>query len=213
MSLRRNDAGLSLIELLVVMSLLLTALAMFGVTFSAMLRTSSASRAMGDATDQVRTALGELERQVRFGYWVRPETGLGCGTDCAVTVLTQNADGTKECWTWALDKTVTTNVRLISVHRPSGVAFTFPAPVGAAGWHVAAEGIRSIPTAPVLLAAGSTISSLDAGTLSRVSYATAAEANVWVGSTGDSESQVALRVQMSVRNAWRGASTFAGGCP
>lgn len=211
--MRRRDAGVSLIELLVVMSLLLTALAMFGVAFSAMLRTSSASRAMGDATDQVRTALGELERQVRFGYWVRPETGLGCGTDCAVTVLTQNSDGSKECWTWALDKSVPTNVRLVSIHRPYSTVFTFPVPLSAAGWHVAAEGIRSLPNAPTLVTTGSAIRSLDATTLTRISYAVAAEANVWVGSTAGSDSLVPLRVQMSVRNGWRGASTFAGGCP
>lgn len=210
--MRRDDLGVSLIELLVVMSLLLTALAMFGVAFSATLRTSSASRAMGDATDQVRTGFGELERQVRFGYWVRPETGLGCGANCAVTVLTQNADGTKECWTWALDSRVATNVRLVSIHRPYSTGFTMPLPVGSAGWHVAAEGIRMDLHPASLVTSGNTISSLDVSTLARVTYYVAAEADVWVGSSGGT-SQVPLRIQMGVRNGWRGAYTFAGGCP
>lgn len=208
--MRGDDRGVSLIELLVVMSLLLLTIVMFGSAFSVMLQTSRASTAMGDATDEMRLALNELERQVRFGYWVRAETTLGC-EDCAVTVLTRNADGTNECWTWALDTTDPVDGKLLSVHRALGAPFTMPS-LGSDEWHIAASGVRSDVNPATLVTAGDELRPLDATTLTRVSYYGGAEASLWLASPGEPSSQVPFRLEMSIRNGWRGASLFTGAC-
>lgn len=208
----RDDEGVGLIELLVAMSLLLAALTMFGVAFAAMLRTSNASRAMGDGTDEVRTALAELDRQVRFGLWVREETATGCGSSCAVTVLTVDSSGGKECWTWALDTSNPLDGRLLSIHRPYGAAFAFPAVFGDPPWHVAAGGVRTDIYAATLLATGPIVRALDPTSFQRPAYFSGAAADLWIGSSDGEGTLVSLRLQMSIRNAWRGGSSYAGAC-
>lgn len=208
----RRDRGVSLVELLIVMSLLLVALSMFGVAFAAMLRTSNASRAMGDGTDEVRTALTELDRQVRFGFWVKPETGLGCGPGCAVTVLTVNKAGGKECWTWALETSDPDSGRLLSIHRPYGAAFAFPVNLGDSPWHVAASGVRTDLHPATLTTAGSEMRALDPTSFQRYAYYGGATADFWVASSEGDGTQVSFRLQMSVRNAWQGGASYAGAC-
>lgn len=102
------EQGVSLIELLVVMSLMTLALTMFGSAFSLALRAADRSRDLGAATDQVRLALSELDRQIRYGYWIHTTAvpGLVCPegeSSCAIRVLTNDGPASTRCWAWALD--------------------------------------------------------------------------------------------------------------
>lgn len=228
----RNDRGVGLIELLVVMSLLTLALAMFGLAFSAMLRTSDASRDIGAVTDQARLALNELDRQIRFGYWVRPATvescfaydavsGMTTGPCTAIKVLTTDAAGVRQCWVWALDEV---NGRLMTYHYPAGgpserltlARFGLP---GGRDWHVAAGPEGGTPADDVRLAAGagplpsdprglgvvasSLVKPLDPSTFLRASYYLSAYAGITVSKPG--RSPVTIGFNMSVRNQWIGA--------
>lgn len=134
----QDDQGVGLIELLVVMSLLTLALALFGTVFTVASRASDRSRDLGAATDQVRVALAELDRQVRFGYWLKPTTvpGLSCpsGTPtCAVKLLTVSGASGRRCWAWALDP-ATSSLRSFN-WAPTGVSITLPS---ISSWHVVA---------------------------------------------------------------------------
>lgn len=217
----RSDRGVGLIELLVVMSLMTLALTMFGLAFSAMLRTSDASREIGSVTDQARLALNELDRQVRFGYWVKPKTVV-CSLTCpAIQVLTTNTDGSLECWVWAIDKEPGT---LVTYHYPPPVgAFTLPGlpSAGGAGWHVAA-GPEGGPTSDAVaigpststgglgIVSGSKVTPIDPTTFARQTYWVSAYAALTV--TGPDRPPVDLAFTMSVRNQWIGAPNAAK-CP
>ena len=214
----REDRGVGLIELLVVMSLLTLALGMFGMAFSAMLRTSDASRDIGSVTDQARLALTELDRQIRFGYWVKPAT-VGCASTCpAIKVLTVDRTGARQCWIWAIDES---NGRLLSYHYPSNVNRAVPALTtfgnpGRGGWHVAAgpedTGLGDevvIDAASDLSIVGSLVKPLNAATFERASYYLAASASLVISKPG--RSPVSLTFDMSVRNQWIGAP-YASEC-
>lgn len=213
----REDSGVGLIELLVVMTLLTLALTMFGMAFSAMLRTSDASRDIGAVTDQARLALNELDRQVRFGYWVKGTT-VGCSTTCpAVKVLTTDSSGVRQCWVWALDRA---NGRLMTYHAPAA-SWSSPPSLstfgrGRGGWHIAAgpEGgatdeVAIDPASDLQVVASSLVSPLNPTTFARSTYYLSAIASITI--TKPDRSPVTIGFTMTVRNQWTGAQ-YASEC-
>ncbi|MFM8999036.1 MAG: PilW family protein [Actinomycetota bacterium] len=215
----RGDRGVGLIELLVVMSLTTLALTMFGMAFSAMLRTSDASRDIGAVTDQARLALNELDRQIRFGYWIKPTT-VGCATTCpAIKVLTVDRTGARQCWVWAIDES---NGRLLSYHFPASVNRPVPSLTmfgnpGNGGWHLAAgpeetsvsDEVAIDPASDLAVVAGSLVKPLNAATFERASYYLSASATLVIAKPG--RPNVTLTFDMSVRNQWVGAQ-YASEC-
>jgi type II secretory pathway pseudopilin PulG len=215
----RSDRGVGLIELLVVMSLLTLALSMFGMAFSAMLRTSDASRDIGAVTDQARLALNELDRQIRFGYWVKAATVTGCTTTCpAIKVLTTDSAGVRQCWVWAIDAG---NGRLLTYHYPASTSRPVPSLAtfgnpGHGGWHVAAgpEGEASDevvidPSSQLGIVATSLVKPLDPTTFERASYYLSAYATIVI--LKPDRTPVTIDFDMSVRNQWVGAQ-YASEC-
>lgn len=198
--MNHSERGLGLIEVLVVAALLTLALTVFGTAFGVMVNTSHVSRAVGDVTDQARLSLNELERQVRFGYWVRP---LSCGVDCdGVKVLTQDVAGERQCWAWVLNEG-----RLITFHRPALLWAGDPA-LSDSGWQVAAEGVSDASTLEEV--AASEVRPLDGATFERVSYWTALEADLYLDATDQALQSplppANISFQVTVRNPWVGAS-------
>lgn len=194
----REDRGVGLIEVVVVMGLLGLALAMFGSALAAMRRTSDASLAIGEVTDQARLAVNVLDRQIRFGYWVKQNTISGASS--AITVLTQDTSGALQCWTWAIDGE---NQRLMTFVFPAASPRGIPA-VPAAGapgtdWQVAAELIDAAsslqPTIPM--------TPLDPATYTRPAGLYAGAVAMIYIANGDRPS-VGFSVDMTARNRWRG---------
>lgn len=210
----RADSGVGLIELLVVMSLLTVALTMFGLAFSATLRTTDASEDLGAVTDQARLALAQLDRQVRFGYWVNSaDVPCAAGTCSAVKVLTLDAAGTRECWLWAIDPG---GGGLMSFHYPAvGVQPTVPL-LGATGWFVAGgrEGDVgddvSVDASASMLGVSNLVRPLNIANLTRASYYTTLGATLKIQKPN--RPPVTLDMKVSVRNQWAGAA-YAGECP
>lgn len=219
----RSDKGVGLIELLVVMSLLTLALAMFGLAFSAMLRTSDASRDMGAVTDQARVALNLLDRQIRFGYWIKTAQ-VDCATTCeAIQVFTKSAGGENQCWVWAVDDSTG---KLLSYHYSPDQGRqaipplrTFGTNQGYQGdWHVAA-GAEGGDTDEVKIGAESQLSviessrvkPLDVVSLNRVAdgYYVSSYAKLVIQKAARPD--VTLEMTMSIRNQWIGAQ-YAGRC-
>lgn len=99
--MRSNDTGLGIVEVLVAMTILVVALATFGMALSSALKVSRRSQDMGEVTDQVRMALETLDRQVRFGYLIRQVNNIGGLATSNVVVLTPDATGKLQCWAWA----------------------------------------------------------------------------------------------------------------
>lgn len=215
----RSERGVGLIELLVVMSLLTLALSMFGMAFSAMLRTSDASRDIGSVTDQARLALNELDRQIRFGYWVKSATVTGCSTSCpAIQVLTIDTTGARQCWVWALDSA---NGRILNYHYPASSGQPVPSLAtfgnpGHGGWHVAAgpEGGASDevvigPTSQLGVVSTSLVKPLNPATFERASYYLSAYATIEIAKPD--RTPITISFDMSVRNQWVGAP-YASEC-
>lgn len=209
---------MGLVELLVVMSLMTLALTMFGMAFSVMLRTSDASRDIGAVTDQARLALNDLDRQIRFGYWIKTVT-VGCATECpAIQVLTKDSGGTMQCWTWAIDKA---NGRLMNFHYPITAKKPIPSLAnfgkGPGGWHIAAgpEGgpvadeVAIGSTSTLAVVSTSEVTPLDPTTLTKVSYFSSAFAQLVISKPG--RPPITIEFDMSVRNQWIGAQ-YAGAC-
>lgn len=95
---RSNDAGFTLIELFVVMSILSVVLALFGNTLFQMQRSSAVQEEIGNATDEIRTAFAEMERQVRAAYWIDPSNAGDI-----IELYTKNASGVLTCVGWKVD--------------------------------------------------------------------------------------------------------------
>lgn len=217
--MRSRDSGLGLIEVLVAMTILSIALAIFGMAFAAMLRTSSASGDMGDATEQVRLALAQLDRQVRSGYWVKTKDIPG-SAEVGLQLLTVDASGQQQCWVWAIDAAAG---RLLSLHYspddliaiPSMNTFGNPSsPWRAVAGQDAADvdplGTRVSGTFSV----GGEVEALDAATLTRQTYSRTAFVTLAVtkpGLDGGLSQSLDLSLAASVRNQWAGA-IFAGRC-
>lgn len=93
-----SDAGFTLIELFVVMSILGIALAMFGNALFQMQRSSAVQEEVGNATDEVRIAFAEMERQVRAAYWIDPAVAGD-----TIQLYTKNASGALTCVGWKVE--------------------------------------------------------------------------------------------------------------
>lgn len=100
MATRRSatDGGFTLIELFVVMALLSLVLGMFGNALFAMERSSAEQERLGNATDELRIAFVELERQVRAAYWIDPAVAGDL-----IKLYTADAAGTPRCVGWKVD--------------------------------------------------------------------------------------------------------------
>lgn len=101
---RDGEAGLTLIELLVAMSLFLVAIVMFGGSLTVMLGMQKTDDAYSRANDQAQLALQAIDRQIRSGYVVAAGPGIApVGADSAVKIYTE-AGGEPRCVMWAVAK-------------------------------------------------------------------------------------------------------------
>lgn len=106
MSVYEREAGLTLVEVLVALSLFLVAVLMFGSSLSAIQRMQVTSSAYSRANDQVQLAFQEIDREIRSGYVANvlgpaPFPAPPSGSDWAVKLFTQ-ARGVAQCVMWAL---------------------------------------------------------------------------------------------------------------
>lgn len=209
---RGLESGVGLIELLVVMSLLLIALAMFGTAFGVVLRTSEASRDVGASTDQLRQAVQALDRQVRFGYWVRLTTvststcaSPPCSALPAVRILTtESPSGSLRCWSWAVDP----NAHALRAYKfPTNLAVGDALLPPIEQWHMVAgpegETLDNVEVAGSLSGLGAEISVLNPSTLVRVSYYAGVRADFTLT---NGERVLSSSVTVATRNQWAGGS-------
>lgn len=96
----RSDRGFTLVELMVVMSLLGLALTMFATTLNAMGKSASAQEEIGQATDGLLVSFSELERQVRNAYWLKVS-----GSGDQATLYSVNGAGRPFCVSWRITST------------------------------------------------------------------------------------------------------------
>lgn len=213
----RTDAGLTLVEVLVALTLTVVAMAMFGTALVASIRSSEVSQDIGAVADQARLALARLDRQVRFGYWVK-DASLPVSTE-AVRILTSNpTTGKLECWFWALDPSQGRLMSYHDVYTGSAVnppnSFNGKGPNGE-GWRMEAgpEGALTDPQAVRLsgtLDAGSNVEGLPIGNFVRVAYSMTLNVALLVTKPdtypGRDPQALPLDFSMTTRNAWAGAS-------
>lgn len=190
-----------------VLALLGIALSVFGLAYAAAVRTTSASTGLGAVSDQARRALNELDRQVRSGYWVKGVSVPGASS--AVQVLTQNTNGSLECWVWALD---TAEGSLVTFHYPEpGPAKWKPLAFG--GWHVVA-GPEGDALRDVTFGSGSALTPVNSfsplllSNFSRPSLFQGAQATLNI--LRADLAPVVFEFSVSVRNQWRSAEYSAG---
>lgn len=136
------DEGLTVIELMVAMALLLVGLSMFVTVLFAVQQTSARQLELGRANDQARLALQEIDRQVRSGY-VASMTPIP-GADASARIYTEarmRGDTDKpQCVAWVLFGEGSGPQTLYSRSWPAGTA----APSSfspTAGWNVIATDI------------------------------------------------------------------------
>lgn len=208
---------MGLVEVLVAMTLLVLAVAMFGSALTVVRASSERSQDMGAVTDQARLALNQLERQIRFGYWVRQETPPPTGSSQAITVLTSREYGELQCWTWAIDAV---HGRLMS-YVESASTSNGPPPLPVRGWHVAAgpeeEGTSSgevlIDPMGSHLVATTPVAPLNPVTFQRVLSGLYRGADAEVSISKGSGPAVILSFSVTTRNMFLGAHQVAAGAP
>lgn len=123
----RRDAGLTLVELMVAMSIFLVAMVMFGTSLYVVQRLQSTNSQYSRANDQANLALQAIDRQVRSGYVIAMPVAPA-GTDAAVKIYTE-AGGKPRCVMWAVappavtDPTVTAGTKWLytTAWDPTGV--------------------------------------------------------------------------------------------
>jgi prepilin-type N-terminal cleavage/methylation domain-containing protein len=109
-SVRRDDAGLTLVELLVAMSLFLVAITMFGGSLYVMQRMQITDDQYSQANDQVHLALQTIDRQIRSGYVISVPVAPA-GADAAVKIYTE-AGGKPRCVMWVVANPAVQDPRL-----------------------------------------------------------------------------------------------------
>jgi prepilin-type N-terminal cleavage/methylation domain-containing protein len=108
--MRRGDAGLTLVELLVAMSLFLVAITMFGGSLYVMQRMQITDDQYSQANDQVHLALQTIDRQIRSGYVISVPVAPA-GADAAVKIYTE-AGGKPRCVMWVVANPAVQDPRL-----------------------------------------------------------------------------------------------------
>lgn len=97
-----SDSGMTLIELIVAMSLLLVALAMFSSALYVTQRSAQQSSKYSLANDAVHLALQDIDRQLRSGYLVSVD-GIGTAAPAGrVARIYTEVNGVGRCVAWAV---------------------------------------------------------------------------------------------------------------
>lgn len=95
----RDDAGITLVEVMTASALMLTALLLFGMSLSMAQQLQVRNDTYSRANDDVHLAMQELDRQIRSGYVATDSDPTG--TNSAVKIFTE-AGGQPKCVIWAL---------------------------------------------------------------------------------------------------------------
>lgn len=132
-----REEGVTLVELLVALALLLVGLALFSSVYFVTQSASKRQFEIGDTGNQVRLAFLTMERQVRSGY-VAKINGVGGGSYASATIYSE-ADGTRKCAGWALDQPLSGTQTLYAATW--GIGGSVPSFPG--GWTAMATGIRN----------------------------------------------------------------------
>lgn len=181
-----REGGYSLIELLVVLSLLSLALVMFGTSLTAVQNSARTQERIGTVTDDLGIALSEFERHGRSAYWVR-DVAVDGAFD-AVRMYTADGSGGDLCITWKVADDA------LWMQRGSG-----------APWQLLAEGVANADEAVDAFDAGDPVLVFDP---SNVGVRVERDATLVVvllarPTSGD---VVRLGTMVTARNVLRGAS-------
>lgn len=143
-----DDAGFTLVELLVAMGLFLVLLTVFGAAVAAMTDDVRKTQGISEATDNVRLAFDRFDKQVRYSYAINPATRVG--NDWYVEFDTVDVNGNRICRQWRLSAA---DQDLQQRSWPAGTA-----PASAPAWSTVAAGVINDPsTEPPFTVAGTTV--------------------------------------------------------
>lgn len=182
-----DEAGFSLVELLVVISLLTIALVMFGSTLFAVQNSARTQERIGSVTDDLGIALSELERYGRSAYWVR-DLALE-GADDAVEMLTVDGVGQDLCVAWKVADGA------LWMRRGS-----------AAAWRQLASGVVNADLAVEAFDAGRPVLVFDPANVgARIERDSTLEVTLFASVT-DGDDPVQLGTLITARNVLRGAA-------
>lgn len=133
----KDDAGLTLVELMIASALFLVALLMFGASLYVTQRMQIREDQYSQSNDAVHLAMQTIDRQIRSGYVVTDTAVVG--TDDSVKIFTE-AGGTPTCVIWALAGSATGSQSLYTTSWSpvSGTAPSFSVP---SKWRLVATGI------------------------------------------------------------------------
>jgi prepilin-type N-terminal cleavage/methylation domain-containing protein len=106
---RRDDAGFTLIEVMVSMTLMTIVMAIVTGGIVTMYRTSARAEAGAQVQSALNAAFAKLDRDIRYAQRINAPTAPG--TSYAVTFVTLNAAGTPQCVQLSLPQTGGTLVR------------------------------------------------------------------------------------------------------
>lgn len=205
---READRGLTLVELMVAMSLLLLGLAMFGSVLFTVQQTSKRQLQLGQANDDIRIGFQELDRQMRSGYVVG--TGTVGGADASAKLYTEMR-GAGRCVAWALFGEGDGPQRLWTTSWAPGA--TPPSlPASGAGWRLVATDIVNTASggdAQTFVMTEET-SVIDQVTKLATPVRQALQVTLWVNPSDRAGQVTQLQSTFATRNALRAGEKVGG---
>lgn len=206
--LRKSDRGLTLVELMVAMSLLLIGLTMFGSVLFTVQQTSKRQLAIGQANDDIRIGFQELDRQMRSGYVAA--TGTISGADASVKLYTEMR-GAGRCVAWAIFGAGDGPQKLWTTSWAPGVGAP-SLPASGSGWRLVATDIVNtsnggdaqtfVPT--------EVTSVIDQSTNLEVAVRQALQVTFWVNPSDRTAQVTQLQSTFATRNVLRAGERVGG---
>lgn len=162
---KRDDKGLTLIEMLITMAIFGVAMAMVTTAVIKVQRYASNTQGSASANGELSAALADIDKQVRSGNVLYspanetiPATCTASGTDAGtcMRVFTQ-ANGVQRCVQWQLVVDPTKSTR--SILRSRSWSPTWQTDGATTGWVTKARNLVRTPSAPPFSLAGAATSS------------------------------------------------------
>jgi prepilin-type N-terminal cleavage/methylation domain-containing protein len=138
---RVADAGFTLVEYTVAMSIFVVVLSITAGGIAMMARDVVKTTNLSTSTDQMRQAFTRLDRQVRYASQVNFPGKNTAGTSWFVEFLAPDGDGVPTCYQWRLD-TAADRLQLRSWPGPPAAEATV-----APAWTTVASNVANDPTA------------------------------------------------------------------
>lgn len=206
----RGEDGVTLVELLVALSLLLIGLVLFSSVYFVTQNATKRQFEIGDTGNQIGISFVTMERQVRSGYVAR--LGGIAGAWASATLYTEPstaASNTRKCWGWALDQVAVGTQTLYA----ASWSINATAPAFPSGWTRMAAGIRNQAMG---IPAGSTFTAKFVSGIAASPVGVALGVDLYVDSTVDTPGGVQVpptrySSTFTARNARRAGLTIPGG--